>query len=124
VTRSVRWLAVLLLLAACQGPREADRTGNGEPDAGLGHAGTATELAVRRIGLPAEPWAVLAEPGGVWVVMSDRTMARYDPVTTRVDGSPVRLPFTPGAVVSGHGDLWIGGQVDGGDGSPRRGATR
>jgi hypothetical protein len=116
-TRTLRpglWLAVVLLLAACQGPREADRTGpGGDPGGGLGHTGAATELAVRRIDLPAEPWAMLAEPGGLWVVLSDRTVARYDPATTRVDGAPVRLPFTPGAVVSGHGDLWIGGQVDG-----------
>jgi streptogramin lyase len=112
-TRTLRpglWLAVFLLLAACQGPREAGRTG---PGGGLGRAGAASEWPVRRIDLPAEPWAVLAERGGLWVVLSDRTVARYDPVTTRVDGAPVRLPFTPGAVVSGHGDLWIGGQVDG-----------
>jgi hypothetical protein len=116
-TRTLRhgiWPAVFLLLAACQGPREAGRTApGGDPGARPSHAGAANEWAVRRIDLPAEPWAVLAEPGGLWVVLSDRTVARYDPVTTRVDGAPVRLPFTPGAVVSGHGDLWIGGQVDG-----------
>jgi streptogramin lyase len=108
------WLAVVLLLAACQGPREAGRSGpGGDPGGGLGRAGAASAWAVRRIDLPAEPWAVLAGSGGLWVVLSDRTLARYDPVTTRVDGAPVRLPFTPGAVVSGHGDLWVGGQVDG-----------
>jgi hypothetical protein len=47
------------------------------------------------------------------VVLGDHTVARYDTATARGDGPPVRLPFTPGAVVAGHGDLWIGGQVDG-----------
>jgi streptogramin lyase len=89
-SRPLPWLVVLLLLAACQGPRT-------EP----------------RIDLPAEPWALVAEAGGLWVVLSDRTVARYDPATARIDGVPVRLPFTPGAMVGGHGDLWIGGQVDG-----------
>jgi DNA-binding beta-propeller fold protein YncE len=67
----------------------------------------------QRIDLPAEPWAVLAEPTGLWVVLSDHTLARYDPETARPDAAPVRLPFTPGALVAGHGDLWVGGQVDG-----------
>jgi hypothetical protein len=93
------WLAVVvLLLAACQGPRAGQPT---EPPAG------------HRIDLPAEPWAVVAEAGGLWVVLSDRTLVRYDPGTAQIDGPPVRLPFTPGAMVGGHGDLWIGGQVDG-----------
>jgi streptogramin lyase len=72
-----------------------------------------TRLATARIGLPAEPWALLLDAGGLWVVLSDHSVARYDPATGRADGAPVLLPFTPGAVVAGHGDLWVGGQVDG-----------
>ena len=91
VSRRLPCLAVvLLLLTGCQGPRAEPRTD-----------------------LPAEPWAVVAEAGGLWVVLGDHTVARYDPATARIDGAPVRLPFTPGAMVGGHGDLWIGGQVDG-----------
>jgi hypothetical protein len=95
-------VTALALLVACQGPRET-----GEPTL------PAAQRVAQRIGLPAEPWAVLAEPGGLWVVLSDHTLARYDPATGRRDGAPVRLPFTPGTLVAGHGDLWIGGQVDG-----------
>src|SRR5215207_3014465 len=96
VARRLPFLAVvLLLLTGCQGPRAEPRTD-----------------------LPAEPWAMVAEAGGLWVVLGDHTVARYDPATARIDGASVRLPFTPGAMVGGHGDLWIGGQVDG-----RRGVT-
>ena len=73
----------------------------------------ATPGPVRRIDLAAEPWAMVAEPGGLWVVSGDHTVARLDTATGRADGPAVRLPFTPGAMVAGHGDLWIGGQVDG-----------
>jgi DNA-binding beta-propeller fold protein YncE len=75
--------------------------------------GSATPRPVRRIDLAAEPWALLAEPGGLWVASGDHTVARLDTATGRADGPAVRLPFTPGAMVAGHGDLWIGGQVDG-----------
>ena len=91
--RLVATLVLLTALVACQEPPAPVRIG--------------------RIDLPAEPWAVLAEAGGLWVVLSDHTLARYDPATARSDGAAVRLPFTPGALVAGHGDLWIGGQVDG-----------
>jgi hypothetical protein len=100
-SRRLPWLAVvLLLLAACQGPRA-------EP----------------RIDLPAEPWALVAEAGGLWVVLSDRTVARYDPVTARIDGDPVRLPFTPGAMVGGTATCGSVGRSTGGGGSPPRAAT-
>ena len=95
-------VAALALLVACQGSPEVGRT-----------APPGSQRVELRIDLPAEPWAVLAEPTGLWVVLSDRTLARYDPATARLDAAPVRLPFTPGALVAGHGDLWIGGQVDG-----------
>ena len=72
-----------------------------------------TRVATTRIDLPAEPWALLPDGEGLWVVLSDHSVARYDPATGRADGAPVRLPFTPWAVVAGHGDLWVGGQVDG-----------
>ena len=75
--------------------------------------GRATLGPVRGIDLAAEPWALLVEPGGLWVVSGDHTLARFDTATGRTDGPAVRLPFTPGAMVAGHGDLWIGGQVDG-----------
>jgi DNA-binding beta-propeller fold protein YncE len=75
--------------------------------------GRATLGPVRRIDLAAEPWALLAEPGGLWVVSGDHTLARFDTATGRTDGPAVRLPFTPGAMVAGHDDLWISGQVDG-----------
>jgi NHL repeat len=107
----------IAVLAACQGPPEAGRTGNGDDpsrDPGPGQpAPPPTQRPAQRIDLPAEPWAVLAEPGGLWVVLSDHTLARYDLATGRRDGAPVRLPFTTGALVAGHGDLWVGGQVDG-----------
>src|SRR5918995_605875 len=95
-------VAALALLVACQGSPEVGRT-----------APPGSQRVELRIALPAEPWAVLAEPTGLWVVLSDRTLARYDPATARLEAAPVRLPFTPGALVAGHGDLWIGGQVDG-----------
>jgi hypothetical protein len=101
-------LVACLLLAGCQ-LVERDGQAGGEGQA-RDREGTA---ATRRIDLAAEPWSLLPEPGGVWVVLSDHTVARYDTSTGRVDGRPVRLPFTPGAMVAGHGDLWIGGQVDG-----------
>jgi DNA-binding beta-propeller fold protein YncE len=40
-------------------------------------------------------------------------VARYDTATLRPDGQAVRLPFTPGTLAAGHGDLWVGGQVEG-----------
>jgi streptogramin lyase len=112
---AVQLVAALILLTACQGPREAGRAGTaGDASAGPGHTGPpTTERITRRIDLTAEPWAVLADAGGLWVVLSDHTVVRYDPATKRIDGAPVRLPFTPGAIVAGHGDLWIAGQVDG-----------
>jgi hypothetical protein len=111
-------LVTLALLGACQGAGETGRTGNGDPSPSIsaspGRTPPPPTLRVeRRIDLPAEPWAVLAEPDGVWVILGDHTLARYDPATARLDGAPVRLPFTPGALAAGHGDLWVGGQVAG-----------
>ena len=110
--RPVAGLAVALtlllgcqLLAGCQSPPGGAQ--------GQEREGWATLHATRRIDLPAEPWALLAEPGGLWVVSGDHTVVRFDAATGRADGPAVRLPFTPGAMVAGHGDLWIGGQVDG-----------
>jgi len=90
-------MVLLSLLAGCQAAS----------DEGGGRAATAW------VALAAEPWALLLERGGLWVVLSDHTLARHDPATGRAEGTPVRLPFTPGAVAAGHGDLWVGGQVDG-----------
>ena len=59
-----------------------------------------------------EPWALLVDGQGLWVVLGDRTLARYD-AAGWADGAPVQLPFTPGAVAAGHGDLGVGGQVEG-----------
>jgi hypothetical protein len=107
-------VAALMPLVACEDRRGTGRTSNGaDPGAGSAQATPPTQRVVQRIDLPAEPWAVLAEAGGLWVVLSDHTLTRYDPATARPDGAPVGLPFTPGALVAGHGDLWIGGQVDG-----------
>jgi hypothetical protein len=69
-----------------------------------------------RIELPATPWQLLGDQsgqGGLWVLLSDNTLVRLDTVNGRLDGAPVRLPFTPGTMAAGHGALWIVGQVEG-----------
>jgi hypothetical protein len=111
------------LLAACQptagtgsdrpggaGPDGTSSTSPGHPDAAAPAAGPGPD---RRIDLAAEPWALLADRGGLWVVLGDRSLARLDPATGRVDGAPVALPFTPGSITAGHGALWVAGQVEG-----------
>jgi hypothetical protein len=103
-----------LVLGACQatgdtGPGQEAR-GPGPPTGG---APAASPEPVRVVDLAAEPAALLADSGGLWVALGDGSVARFDAATGRVEGPPVRLPFTPAAMTAGHGALWIGGQVDG-----------
>ena len=97
-------IGALLLLGGCHPSAGDDRPAAAAPTT-LGAAG--------RIDLPAEPAALVADPGGLWVTLGDHSVARLDTATGRADGPAVRLPFTPGAMVSGHGDLWVVGQVQG-----------
>jgi DNA-binding beta-propeller fold protein YncE len=94
----------MLLLGGCHASAGDDRPAE---------AAAKTPGPAGWIDLAAEPADLLADPGGLWVTLGDHSVARFDTTTGRTDGPAVRLPFTPGAMTSGHGDLWVVGQLEG-----------
>jgi len=103
--RGCRWLALVVLLAAltvgCSGHTPATRP-SGPPSVGI------------RIPVP-QPFRVAAGAGSVWVLSRDPrgcspsrpcTVARIDPRSNRLVGTPTRLPADGWDLAVGAGSVW------------------
>jgi streptogramin lyase len=107
--RPGRWLAAVPLLAACQGPREAGRTGpGGDSGGGLGRVDPATNRLLRpplRGG--EEPLALEALGGHVWSANhDDGTLRRMDAATGALEGT-ADLGVEPHGMAVAQGAIWV-----------------
>jgi len=69
------------------------------------------------IRLPPVPTAITVAHGRVWVSVAKEgpgIVVRIDPRANRVNGSPIRVGFGPGEIVSAAGTLWVTNTSGGG----------